>query len=66
MDVDYRLLERGGFQGQKLFWFISLFQLKDRGEIEFLESKLRGRCHLDVFKVSKARKEIQSPVKTLC
>lgn len=66
MDGNYRPLDRGGFQGRKLYKFISLFQCKGRIEVEFLEPKLRGRHYLDVSKVDKARKEIQSLMKTFC
>lgn len=58
------LVNEVAFRDGKLYYFIYLLQLKDRGEIKPLEPKIRDRYHLAVFKAGKARK-IQSPRKIL-
>ena len=50
------LFKEVAFRDGKLYYFTYLFRLKDRGEIEFLEPKLRGRHRVDVFKAGKARR----------
>lgn len=58
MDGGFRPLERGDFQERKTLFTYVFILLEGQVEIKLLESKLRGKHHLDVFQAGKARRKV--------
>lgn len=48
-------LEKGDFQGWKTSFIYVFILVEGQGEIEVLESKMRGRHHVDALQAGQAR-----------